>query len=135
MMTLLSTAVTALAGPLFRAVTLPAIIITALIFAKAAWDKRDARLLKQGEMICDARWEENVRQQEREAAASNAAASQRILESERQTSEALREQVSRLNEEMDGLRANSGTDSKCLSDGVLDALRKRQGGKRKAASG
>lgn len=118
----------ALFGRFLVTITFPAMILAALTFGKVAWEKRDAKLLKEGEKVCDARWEDAVRQQEREAAATRVAAAETVIETERQTSEELRDQLSKLNSEMDGLRAGAGNDGRCLSDGVLDALRKRQGG-------
>lgn len=132
MMTLGAWLLEGLLGRWLRVITIPVLFMGALTFAKVAWDKRDARLLKEGERICDARWENEVRRQEQDKAARQALAAQLVLEQERQMTEGLREQLQSVTEQMDRLRATSSSDRRCLSDGVLNALRngKEGGGKK-----
>lgn len=126
MMSILSGIIARLAGPWLATVTVPALILAALTLGHNAWLKRDARILAQGERVCDARWEAAVRAEERRQAAESAAAAQKLLETERQVTEGLNEQVMQLAAELDRVRSTSGSDPRCLSDGVLDALRRRQ---------
>lgn len=126
MMTLVASLLEALAGPLLRWVTIPALVMGALVLGKAAWEKRDARLLREGEQICDARWRESVRESERAAASERARAAEQLLETERTNAETLRSNLAAVRAEMDKLRAAAAgpSDSKCISDAVLDAARK-----------
>lgn len=125
-MTLLSAALEALAGPLLRWVTIPALILAALTFGKVAWDKRDARLLREGEQICDARWREAVRESEQRAADGRVRAAESLLEVERETGERLRDELDSIRAEMEKLRsAARPADSRCVSDDVLDAAKRQ----------
>lgn len=123
MMGLAAGAITALIGPLFRAVTLPALLFGMLFSAHQAVKARDARLLHEGERKCDAAWESQIRSEERAAAERDRAAARSLLETERQTGEEMRNEITLLNKELDSLR-NRSADERCLSDGVLDTLKK-----------
>jgi hypothetical protein len=129
MMGLLASVLEALAGPLLRWVTIPALVMGGLVLGKALWDKRDARLLKEGEQICDARWRESVRESERAAADSRARAAEELLETERVNAENLRNELAVIQAEAERLRvasatASAATDSRCVSERVLDAARR-----------
>jgi hypothetical protein len=129
MMTLLSLAFTQLAGPLFRTVALPMLIMALLVTSHQLVKARDAGLVRKGEKICDARWEEQVRQQERTAAEGRIRIAQQYLDTERETTNDLRLQIGQAQEDLEAMRkAGGGGDSRCLSDGMLDALRRREGG-------
>lgn len=124
MMTALSAVFTGLVGPLFRWVTLPLLILSAFTFGKIAWEKRDARILAQGEMICDARWRDAVRAEEQRQADARVNQTRRLLEAERQNNEGLKDEIGTIRVEMAKIRAAAdfSADSKCLSDGVLEEL-------------
>lgn len=122
----LSALLVRLVGPWLTTVTIPALILAAVTLGHATWQKRDARILAEGERICDLKWEMQVRQEERRVAAEKAAAAEQLLASERQVTEGLRDELQRINTDMDALRAGNGADGRCLSDGVLDALKRRQ---------
>lgn len=127
MMTLLSAVLSSLAGPLFRWVTIPAIVLAALTFGKVAWEKREARILAAGEQVCDAKWRADVRRQEAEAANARAATLEDRLNLERQVSEDLQNELATIKTESEALRARAAgaADGRCLSDAVLDTLKSR----------
>jgi hypothetical protein len=129
MMTILSLALTQLAGPLFRTVALPMLVMALFVTTHQLVKARDAGLVRKGEKICDARWEEQVRQQERDAAETRIRIAQQYLETERETTNDLRLQIGQAQDDLESLRkaGNSG-DGRCFSDGVLDALKRRQAG-------
>jgi hypothetical protein len=79
---------------------------------------------RDGERRCDSRWEQSIREEERNRASEAAATSRSILEAERKTNEDLTNEIERIAQEANRLRALSGgnSDGRCLSDGVLDAL-------------
>lgn len=134
-MGLLASLLEALVGKWFKALLLPALILGALTMAHAAWQKRDAKLIREGEMICNVAWEREVREQEKKAADLRVGVVQSILETERETAGALNDQLSKLKGDMAKLRASASSDSDCLSPSVLNTLRARQGAGGKAGSG
>ena len=132
MMMLLSGLLAQLTGPLLKWVTVPLLRLAALTFAKVAWDKRDARIMLAGEQVCDARWRAGVRAQEKADADRAVSAVNQILTNERNTMEVMRDSIQLQSEEINRLRLASAAapaagGPNCLSDSVLDALRKRQG--------
>lgn len=119
-----------LVGPLLGPVVIPALLLIALTTGKSAWERRDAKILKSGEMVCDAAWRDRVRKAEAEAAAAKVAAMEDLLASERSNMESLNEQLKQTGAEISRLQqasAAAGIDrpERCLSDGVLDSLRGR----------
>jgi len=134
-MGLASKALTILMGPMFKVLVIPALFIGSLTLGKIAWDKRDARIMREGELVCTIEWEKVVREQEKRTAELRLGVVQSILEHERKTAGALTDENNRIKGELDALRATAGTDGKCLSDGVLDALRKRQSSASKTGAG
>lgn len=113
-------------GRWLRPFVLPVLCVALLTLAKVAWDKRDARLMKEGERICDAKWEGEIRKQERQQVEADFRAGRRILEIERNVDEGLTNDLSALQSSIDLLRTDS-TSNNCLSDGVLDLLGKEPG--------
>lgn len=118
----------ALIGPLFRVVTVPLIALSAFTFGHMWWEQKKETLRIQGEQRCDARWEEKIRGEERKAAEQEIAATRLLFEAERKTNDGLNQELDRITKEVDQLRAGRdfGRDSNCLSDGVLNELRRRQ---------
>lgn len=118
-------ALEALAGPLFRAITLPLIISAGLTFAKMAWDKRDARLMKRGEEICESGWRERAQATGYAQASAEIDRQRAILAQERATMEGLTNANVELQARISELQAGASADPRCLSDGVLNAVRSR----------
>lgn len=114
-----------IAGPL----VLPGLVVGVAFSAHQLVKERDERMRLQGERRCDARWEDQVRQEERRQAAERIAEAQRRLEVERQTTEGLRNERQQLDAEMAELRGKLSSDRSCLSDGVLDAIGRNANGK------
>lgn len=128
-MLILSALFTQLTGPLLKWITIPLLCLAALTATKVAWDKRDARLLRQGEMVCNTRWEAAVRAEEQRSAAERHALLLGQVKAERDSREGLQDELNEAMRVIASLRAGAGTDPRCLSDGVLDALRKGGGAK------
>jgi len=128
MMTLLSKFFSALFGRYLSSVTAPALGVGLLIAAHQIYLQREGRLRAEATNICNAGWETEIRKQERDAARASAEAAQRILVGERRVNEDLKNEMDKLTNEMQAVRTSSaGSDPRCLSDGVLNDLRRRQG--------
>lgn len=132
MMTILSAIFGSLTGPLLRVVTIPLLCAAALVGFHTLVENWKGNLRAEGERTCDARWEREIREEERNKAAEAAAASRSILEAERRNNEELSDELDQIKLEADALRALSGgsVDGRCLSDGVFDALSKHGAGPR-----
>lgn len=129
MMALGSRLITALTGGLWPSLVLPMILLGFLVSLHNNWLARDERLRNEGKQLCEAGWQDAIRKEERAAAEKRAASMASILESERALGESLRHELHKLETESMELRAKAaGGDARCLSDGVLDNLRKRQQG-------
>ena len=128
----LATVFEALTGRLFKAVTVPLMAVGLLVLTHQLWKARDARLVAQGERICDARWEAQIRGDARAQAERDLWAGRKILEVERETDEGLTNDLQALNESIDLLRTPSGADGNCLSPGVLDVLKRGEAARRAA---
>lgn len=120
---------TRVVGPL----VLPGLVVGIAWSVHSLVKERDERMRIQGERRCDARWEAEVRAEERRQAAAQIAEAQRRLDVERQVTEGLRNERQTLDAEMAELRGKLSSDRSCLSDGVLDALDRAAG--RKAGAG
>ena len=128
MMTLLSKFFSALFGRYLSSVTAPALGVGLLIAAHQIYLQRDGRLKAEATNICNAGWETEIRKQERDAARASAEAAQRILVGERRVNEDLKNEMDKLTSEIQAVRAGSlGDSASCLSDSVLNDLRRRQG--------
>lgn len=121
-MGLLAKGVGWLAGPLL----IPALVIAGLWLGGKYLEIRDDRAREAGERVCYAKWDDAVRQQQREAAERKAARAMADLEAERRATEGLKDDLDRITLETDALRAlaDRSTDGRCLSDGVLEELRR-----------
>lgn len=106
--------------------TVPALVIALLWFGGQYLQMRDQRAMQEGERACDARWEAAIRQQEQEAAARRLEQARAELEAERRVTEDLRGELDRITVETNALRelVDRAGDGRCLSDGVLDELRR-----------
>ena len=132
-MFLLAGLVTSLTGRLLWWVTIPALFLATVTFAKIAWDKRDARIMKQGEMVCTAKWEARIRDEERQQAAATVKRVEDDLENERKVTGDLRDELQVMAEAKAKLEQRASADPRCLSDGVLDAVRGKGGAVGKTA--
>lgn len=129
-MPILSGLVTALFGRFFQTITIPVICLLALTFAHQLWKVRDARLIAQGERVCDAKWEAQIRQQERQQVEADIRAGRRFIEIDQSVTEGVTNDIRTLNESLEILRLPSGgADGKCLSDGVLQRLERGEVGR------
>lgn len=124
MMTLLSGIFGALTGPLFRFVTIPVIALLAITGGHVLIEGWKEKHRVEGERRCDARWEAQIRAEERKKAAGEVFAARQMLDLERGMNERLYNELETVQGELDALRgATSGLDDgRCLSDGVLDRL-------------
>ncbi|MEO0943245.1 MAG: hypothetical protein AAFY06_00185 [Pseudomonadota bacterium] len=124
MMWLFSKGFELLAGPLLGWVTAPLAGLALVTMVHTLWERRDARLLKEGQMICERNWERKIRDEERLSYERKARAERQVLMAERRNSEELGNELETLRKEMAVLRATdvSPSDDRCLSDRVLDAL-------------
>jgi hypothetical protein len=128
LMTLLSGGLSALLGRYLSTLTVPALGIGLLVTGHQLYQQREARQRAEATNICNAGWETEIRKQERDVARNTAEAAQRILVGERKVNEDLRYELDKLTNEIQAVRAGStGTDASCLSDSVLNDLRRRQG--------
>jgi len=125
-MSFLASALAWLFGKGLKAFTVPALVIGLVVTLHQIVKGREERAAIAATNVCDARWEAAIRHQEREQSARREQATIRAWESERRTNEQLREEIEAVRSEADALRARAGTDGRCLSDGVLDALRKKR---------
>lgn len=124
-----------LAGPYLRTIVLPVLFLSALTFGKIAWDKRDARLIREGERICNANWEKEIRQQERAQVEADIRAGRKIIEVERTIDEGLTNDLQALQSSIEILRTPVDGSASCLSDGVLNLLGQGEAGRTKAGAG
>lgn len=124
MMTILSAIFASLTGPLLRVVTIPLLCAAALVGFHTLVENWKGNLRAEGERRCDARWEAQIREEERKKSASEVFAARELLSIERGTTERLNAELDGVKQELDALRgASSGLDDgRCLSDGVLDRL-------------
>ena len=119
----LATILEALVGPLFRWITLP-LIVGGLLTTSHLWvESWKGRLIRQGEVICDGKWESKIRDEEKAKGAQALAASRLVLEAEQSTNRELSDDNERLEGQLQGLLSDSNGDASCLSKRVLDALR------------
>jgi hypothetical protein len=110
-------------GGWLRVVTVPVLILSTLTLGKELWERRDARLLAQGEMVCRVDWERRAREDERAAAAERVRQMEAALAAEREAIGGLQDELTRIRAEAEALRTQAaGADERCLSPGVLDAL-------------
>jgi len=111
-------------GWVLRLVTIPLIGLAALVGFHTLVENWKGNLRAEGERRCDARWEAQIREEERKKSAGEVFAARELLSIERGTTERLNAELDSVKEELDALRgASSGLDDgRCLSDGVLDRL-------------
>jgi hypothetical protein len=126
MMGLAASALGWLFGNGLRIFTVPALIVGLLVAVHQVVKAHNEKIATAATTLCDARWESAIRKEERDAAAARARTTMNILESERRTNEELRDEIEVARVEADALRASGSTSNNCLSDGVLDALRKKR---------
>ncbi len=109
-------------GPLL----VPILILAGLWLGGQYLEARETAARLAGERACDARWEAAIRQQEQEAAARRLEQARAELEAERRVTEDLRGELDRIMLETNALRelVDRAGDGRCLSDGVLDELRR-----------
>lgn len=121
-MGLLAKGLQLLIGPLL----VPLLSVLAMWLGGQYLELRDERARKEGERVCDARWEASIRQQEQAAAERRMAQARAELEAERQVTEGLRGELDKITLETDALREliDRAGDGRCLSDGVLQELRR-----------
>lgn len=124
MMTILSTLFAALTGPLLRIVTIPLLCAAALVGFHTLVENWKGNLRAEGVRMCDARWEQTIREEERKKSAGEIFAARELLSIERGTTERLNGQLNEMYLELEALRGVSSglDDGRCLSDGVLDKL-------------
>lgn len=125
MMTILSTLFAALTGPLLRVVTIPLLCAAALVGFHTLVENWKGNLRAEGVRMCDARWEQTIREEERKKSAGEIFAARELLSIERGTTERLNGQLNEMYLELEALRGGkptSGNPRNCLSDGVLDKL-------------
>lgn len=123
MMGILAGLLGAFSGPLTRYLVLSVGAVMAITGAHLLIENWKGNLRAEGERRCDARWEQTIREEERNAAAADARSARALLESERKTTGELHDQITSMEDELERLRAGaSGGDERCLSDGVLKRL-------------
>jgi hypothetical protein len=113
----------------------PGLFLGLIILAHQLVQARDERHVAQGYQTCTAEWTAETFKQQRNAANKQLAAAREIMEGDRAITEGLRHELESTRTEFAALQAKSDADAvqladlggKCLSDGVLDALRKRHG--------
>lgn len=119
----LATILEALVGPLFRWVTMP-LLLGGLLTMSHLWvESWKGRLINQGEVICNGKWESKIRDEERTKAAQALSASRLVLEAEQTTNRELSDENEKLEGQLQSLLSGSNGDPNCLSQRVLDALR------------
>ena len=102
----------------------PALITVLILTMGQLWQKRDDRLVDAGRTKCDATWQVANAEAQREAARQEAQRAQELLAEERTIMERLTNDLEQTRQKYAGYIP--GNDPRCLSDGVLDALRRRQ---------
>lgn len=128
-MTGLSLAGETLFGPLLKTFLLPALAITALVFAHQYVKLRDQRIVTAATNVCDSRWELGIRKEEQARATVRIAQVQRQLFVERKNMEELGDAHAAITMEMAELRSQAGsTDGRCVSDGVRSLIAKPDAG-------
>lgn len=129
MMALLAGLLGAFTGPLMRYVAFTVGGLLAITGAHLMVENWKGNLRADGARQCDARWEKQIREEERAAASADARSARSLLDTERKTTEELHDRITQMQLEIDAVRDSSpGGDEHCLSDGVLDSLGKRQPG-------
>jgi len=95
-----------------------------LITGHQLWLARDARIATAATNKCDASWELAKANAERDQAKREVKAAQEAIESERQLTERLRDERKTISDEFAAHKAAASSDPRCLSDSVLDLLRR-----------
>jgi len=103
---------------------LPALLAGLLVFGHQAWLGRDQRLRMAGKELCDKDWQIAIAKRERDATRRETEVVQELLEGERKSTERLTDDLKKLEGRFAALKETASTDPRCLSDGVLDILRR-----------
>jgi ABC-type transporter Mla subunit MlaD len=119
MMAFLARAITGITG---SSLTMPALVVTAIVLAHQIVKSHDNEQKAVGKAQCDADWVIATTQNERDAAIESAARAQEMLKQERGLMEKLRDDLQRTHEKYASYRPSD--DPSCLSDSVLDLLRR-----------
>lgn len=101
--------------------TIPVLLLGTLILAHNWWLARDARIADAGKQTCNSAWLVALSKQQREAARLDAQRARELLEGERAVMEGLRDDLEKTRAKYADYIPSD--DPRCLSDGVLDALR------------
>lgn len=103
------------------------VCLIALVMLKQHKEQRDAGLRGEGRMMCTIDYENKIRGEEQRLSQTALATAQDLLDAERETTGALRNELEQLTGEYQTLKADltapSVDDSRCLSDGVFNRLR------------
>lgn len=106
----------------------PALIVGVLWTGGSLLQARREALIKQGEQKCEARWEVEIAQQQRDVALAQARAMSKQIAATDVLNMELKANAAEISRELDALRAAAaGADQRCVSDGVLDMARGVQG--------
>jgi chromosome segregation ATPase len=99
-----------------------------LFIAIGHWlQEREARQQAVGAQKCDATWQLATLKQERDNARNEIARQRELMESERKGNQELANELQAVRAQYAEHKAAASSDPRCLSDGVLDAIRKHGG--------
>jgi len=104
--------------------TIPVLIVGLLMMWHQRTESKEAGLRNEGKLACNQDWLVARSKQEQEAARRDAEQAMEILAEERKITEGLNHELEKTRSKYAGYIP--GNDPRCLSDGVLDALRRRQ---------
>lgn len=126
MMSLLSAGLSYLFGSGLKSITLPVVGLGLLVSLYHNFNaRRDAVVTKaetNATAQCNSSWRLAISKKNERDAIARAAEAERLHGEERRITEGLNDELQRIRTEAQDLRTRAGSDSKCLSDGVLSIL-------------
>jgi hypothetical protein len=106
-------------------ITIPMLIIAVFLMGGKLWERRDDRLTQAGAQQCDATWRVAQANAELEAVRRQATRAIEAAEERQRIMEGLHNELEQTRQKYAGYIPSD--DPRCLSDGVLDTLRRRRG--------
>lgn len=96
-----------------------------LLWGHQAWQGRDTKLENRAKQSCNSAWLVALSKQQTSAARHDAQRAETLAKERERIMEGLRNDLDNTRSEFEAHKAAASSDPRCLSDGVLQLLRKR----------